>query len=80
MPVKTLIVDGSAGVMLIGNYGINEAAVTQPENYLANLNFHSALEYLQIKESLTKTTAIFPAVTREYYYWEVPTSGGGGKC
>lgn len=77
MPVKTLLVDGAAGVMLIGDYGINEQAILNPENYLSNINFHSGLQYLQIAESFSKTSAIFPSVVREVFSWTITVPSGG---
>ncbi len=75
MPSKTFHLDGNAGILMIGNYGINLDAVNNPNNYLTQLNFHSGLEYIQIKGYVSKTSASFPALTRDVVYWD-----DGSKC
>lgn len=75
MPSKTFHLDGNAGVLMIGNYGINLDAVNNPNNYLAQLNFHSNLNYLQIKGYIAQSYVYFPGLTRDVVYWD-----DGSKC
>jgi hypothetical protein len=60
---------------LIGNYGINLDAVNNPNNYLTQLNFHSNLNYIQIKGYITKSSATFSGLVRDVVYWD-----DGSKC
>lgn len=86
MATKTLYADGNSGIIAIGTYSANDtiikAAAADPYSYLSNLNFHSGLTYLQIKEKIIYTPGItFAGLTREISYWEDAGSGGkGGGC
>lgn len=81
MATKTFYADGNSGVLAIGTYSANDAiikaAIANPTSYYSNLNFHSGLNYLQIKEKITYTPGItFAGLTRELKEWD---DGGGGN-
>ena len=89
MSTKTFYVDGNSGILAIGNYSTNDvtikAAITDPLNYLSDLNFHSGIGYLVVKDKISYTLSLtYPAVPRELKTWPEPGSGssgcGGGGC
>ena len=81
-PSKTLYISGTEGAVVIGDYGTNPAAISNPYPYVNNLNFHSSLPYIQIRSKIIVNTAItFPALPRGTISWEDPGSGSkGGVC
>ena len=80
MPTKTFRLSAPAGVMMISNYGTNEAALTNPSLYLSQLNFHSDLEYMRIKESIVQAVCTFPNLVRNVVTWDDGSKGCGGLC
>jgi hypothetical protein len=75
MPSKTLYISGTAGVMAIGNYGINPAAISNPLPYVSDLYFHSNLPYVTIKQRIYSGSITFPAQERGVISWS-----DGSKC
>lgn len=73
---KTFYVDGTAGVVAIGNSTTITSAIANPSNYLTDLNFHSSLNYLQVKSKIVLTSASFAGFAQEYIYWD----DGGCDC
>lgn len=53
MPSKTFHLSGAVGVIAIGNHPMNQNAVSNPTAYLSELNFHSALPYMTIKQIIS---------------------------
>jgi hypothetical protein len=80
MPSKTFKASGPAGVIMIGDYGINDAAVTNPSSYLSQLNFHSDLTYMRIVGTVSNSSCAFPAMTRNVVTWDDGSKGCGGLC
>ena len=76
MPSKTLYVDGNAGVLMIGDYGVSTNAVSNPDAYLDNLNFHSGYNYVQFYSTTSVSSITFPAVPRNVYTWNDASKGG----
>lgn len=77
MPTKTLYINAATGRMSIGNYGLSEEQLADPQNNLSSLNFHSDLPYLQIKTYMAVAEVTFPAVARTVITWDDGGKGGG---
>lgn len=71
MPSKTFHVSGPIAVIAIGDYPMNQNAVSNPMAYLANLNFHSALPYMTIKQSITMGAMNLNGTTPVYSFDEM---------
>lgn len=69
MPTKTLYMDGATGVMMISDYGTSLNALTAPLSYLPNLNFHSSLAYLSVKQTMSISSITYPSLALNSYYW-----------
>jgi hypothetical protein len=80
MPTKTLYISGTAGIMAIGNVGINPAAISNPLPYVSDLYFHTALPYVQIKQKIYAGSITFPAQLRGIVSWSNGSKGCGGCC
>lgn len=76
MPTKTLYIDGATGVMMISDYGTSLNALASPSNYLPNLNFHSSLAYLSVKQTMFLSSITYPAQGLDSYYWDDGQKGG----
>ena len=70
MPTKTLYMSGATGVMMISDYGTSLNALTSPLNYLPNLNFHSSLAYLSVKQTMSLSSITYPPLALDAYYWD----------
>jgi len=74
---KKLYVDGNVGAMFIGTTQVPVSAVSDPTPHLSSLYFHSALDYVQFKQTISATNVTFPARNRESISW---STGGKGGC
>jgi len=70
MPSKKFKLSGPAGVLMIGDYGINDNALTSPGDYLSQLNFHSDLNYLRIIGKIHAPSCSFPGMVRNVVTWD----------
>ncbi len=74
MATRELRMDGITGVVAIVNYANKDAAVSNPSANLSDVYFHSALPYLQLKQTIYATVS-FGGLGQTYY-----DPGGGGGC
>lgn len=72
---KKLFIDGNVGGMYIGNDTLPNEAVLDPAPYIKDLNFHTSMNYLQIKATLSASNVSFASLAREYRTWN-----DSGKC
>lgn len=79
MVTRKLLIDGTNGRVSITNLS-NPSAITDPQNNLSAVYFHTDLAYLQLKETLGPTDITLPTVARAYYYWDDGGGGCGGGC
>jgi hypothetical protein len=76
MPTKTFKASGSIGVLMISDFGLTDNALSNPAPYLANLNFHSGLQYMQIRATVSSTNNYYPQIDQYIQVW----SDGGCDC
>lgn len=69
MPTKTMKASGSLGVLMISDYGLTDNALSDPYPYLANLNFHSGLPYMQIRALVSSNNNYYPQINQYIQYW-----------
>jgi len=80
MATKTFKANGTLGVLMISNYGLTDAALSNPQPYLSSINFHSGLTYLQISGYLAITNPNFGAVSPGDINNYVNTNHSSGDC
>lgn len=75
MVTKTLKIDGASGKVGIVNYANAAVAFSNPLSNLADVYFHSDLEYVKFISKISCGTISLATVPQTYYTYD---SGGGG--
>lgn len=64
---KRLFIDGTFGAMFIAESTVPDVAISDPTPYLADLNFHSNLEYLRIIYSYSSASLSYSSMSPPSY-------------
>ena len=71
MATKELRIDASTGTIVIGNYPVTSSMITDPFSNLININFHSSLNYMKVKQLINLGAVSIPDSPPVYAFDEL---------
>ena len=70
MATKQLKISRAHAVIAIGNYPLSDNALADPSSYLSQLNFHSSLPYMKVKQIINLGAVSVPGSIPTYPFDE----------